>query len=59
MKGIIFEKKGDIVHAESDTFVYKRVGGFQNLTFKEDISEDNKFYINAVIEKIEKILEEN
>ena len=59
MKGVIFEKNGDIVHAESDTFLYKRVGDFQNLTFKEDISEEGKFYINAVLEKIEKILAEN
>lgn len=58
MKGVRFEKQGDTVYAESDTFVYKRLGESKDISFKKDISEDDKSYINSVIEKLEKILED-
>jgi hypothetical protein len=58
MKGVRFEKQGDIVYAESDTFVYERLGEARTISFRKDISEDDKSYINSVIEKLEKIFED-
>ncbi len=59
MKGIRFEKQGAWVYAASETFVYKRLGEAKTISFRKDISEDDKSYINSVIEKLEKIFEES